>query len=139
MKLLINPFVALDRDWLFTAIAVTHSSQPAVNTKECVVQFPMNDKSFLLRTDFSYDSAWTSFGRVMGQPICDYQTDFECVSNEDFSGATVEQIVEAATGIEAGFVVAADGASMSGRDVTLAIDLWDVLGRTFRFIPSLAW
>lgn len=104
------------------------------------MQFPSGDKPFVIRTDFSSDTAWESFCEALGQPVGDFQADFQFVSDEAFDGATLEQLVTIASMVEAGFIVIADSASMKGAELTaLAVDLLDNPGRTFRFVPSIAW
>jgi hypothetical protein len=103
---------------------------------------PQTANPLLLRTDFSDDTAWQALCAAMRQPSTPdgFVANLEVLSDSDFTGATVEQVVALSGGHDHGCIFVADQQAFSSADHdVLVIDLSDQPGRTFRAIPSEAW
>jgi hypothetical protein len=103
---------------------------------------PQTVKPLLLRTSFSDDTAWQALCAAMRQPSTPdgFVANLEVLSDADFAGATVEQLIAASGDHRHRFIFVADQQAFSSADHdVLVIDLRDQPGRTLRVIPSEAW
>ena len=101
-----------------------------------------SDNSLLLRTDFSDDAAWTALCAAAQVPSEEgFQARLDCISDPDYDGLTVEQLVALAPkGGDHTFAFLADHIALtSPEQPVLVVDLYDEPGRTFRVIPREMW
>jgi hypothetical protein len=107
-----------------------------------VKELPKTDNTLLLRTDFSDDAMWNSLSEAVQMPNEDgFKAFVDCVSDPDYNGLTIEQLV--ALSPKAGnrnFVFISDQITFtSSEQPVLVVDLSEEPGRTFRVIPSEMW
>jgi hypothetical protein len=109
-----------------------------------VKDFPAIDKTLVVRTDFSSDAGWqavcAAMAKQLGEP--DFGDTIECLSDPDYDGLTVEQLVGYSSGggdaLTDVFLV--DDVAISQPDYpVLAVDLYEEPGRTFRVVASELW
>jgi hypothetical protein len=102
----------------------------------------VTDKSLLLRTDFSDDSAWAALCRAVEVPSEEgFLAGLEYLSNPAYAGLTVEQLL-ALKPKQSGhyFIFIADAICLSSPELPiLVVDLNCEPGRTFRVIPAEIW
>lgn len=99
--------------------------------------------SLVLRTDFSSEAAWDSICAAMQESVegccgAEFRAYVECISDRDYEGLTVEQLIPLATGHFFMFVVDRTSLAHPERPI-LVVDLYDEPGRTFRVIPAEAY
>ncbi len=99
---------------------------------------PKEGTSLVLRTDFSDDAAWEAICAAIESPAGGFRAYVDCVSDPQFSGATVEQLVSQETTHTVLFIVDSKSLTHADRPI-LVVDLFDDIGRTFRVIPSEMW
>lgn len=105
---------------------------------------PTTEKSLVIRTDFSADAGWNAVCEAMARPWDseEFQDDIECLSDPEYEGLTVDQLIElAADDEERTFAFLVDHATITrpGYPV-LAVDLWEEEpGRSFRTVPVEVW
>ena len=97
--------------------------------------------SLVLRTDFSDDAAWESLCAAMEARDDEFgfQAQAQCISDRDYDGLTVEQILPLVPdGMR--FLFIADRIALADPEhPILVVDLDDESGRTFRVIPTFMW
>jgi hypothetical protein len=107
-----------------------------------VKKLPKSDNSLLLRTDFSDDAAWTALCESVQEPNEEgFQARLDCISDPDYDGLTVEQLVALAPkGGDHTFAFVVDHIALTNPERSvLVVDLYDEPGRTFRVIPREMW
>lgn len=105
-----------------------------------MLKLPLTEDSVLVRTDFSDEVAWKTLCREIEKPAGEFQAYLTFVSDPAFDGASIQQLIDA--GIESGrsFLLIADGEAINDPEhKAMAVDLVEEPGRTFRFLPSVAW
>jgi hypothetical protein len=97
--------------------------------------------SLVLRTDFSDDAVWESVCTDIQKPDDEFgfEAHVHCVSNRDYDGLTVEQLISLAPeGMT--FLFIADRIALNDPEhPILVVDLHGEPGRTFRVVPSFMW
>lgn len=96
--------------------------------------------SLVLRTDFSNEAAWHLICAAMQESVegydgADFRAYVECISDRDYEGLTLEQLIPLAANHFFMFVVDLTSLTHPERPI-LVVDLHDELGRTFRVIPA---
>ena len=95
-----------------------------------VLVLPQSDRTLLLRSDYSDQSAWEELCRVVEAP---YEEGFRAyvtfVDNPILASRTLNELI----------AVAESGGYQSFFFVVLAVDLHEERGRIFRVIPSQMW
>jgi hypothetical protein len=107
-----------------------------------VQKLPKSDQSLLLRTDYSDDAAWVALCAAVQMPSDEgFQAYLDCISDPDYDGLTVEQLVALQQGVgDPTFLFIADRHALTHPEQPiLVVDLGDQPGRTFRVIPSEMW
>jgi hypothetical protein len=103
-------------------------------------KLPLTEDSVLIRTDFSDEAAWQSLCRELEKPSGEFQAYLTFVSDPSFDKAAIQQLIDA--GIESGrsFLLIADRETIEDPEhKVMAVDLSEDPGRSFRFMPSVAW
>jgi uncharacterized protein DUF6924 len=103
---------------------------------------PKSDKSLLLRTDFSDESAWGALCEAVQTPSEEgFEARVDCISDPSLSGLTVDQLIALTRkGSSHAFAFLADRLALTSPDrPILVVDLQDEPGRTFRVIPGKMW
>lgn len=103
-------------------------------------KLPATEESILVRTDFSDEPAWQALCREIEEPVGDFRAYVTYVSDPAFAGAAIERLINA--GIESGrsFLLVADREALQDPEHrVMAVDLGEEAGRSFRFVPSVAW
>jgi hypothetical protein len=94
--------------------------------------------SLLLRTDFSDDAAWESLCTAIQEPdpVYGFQALVTCISDRDYDGLTVEQLISLVPE-DMTFLFVADRIALTHPErPILVVDLYHEPGRTFRVIPT---
>jgi hypothetical protein len=105
-----------------------------------MLTLPDTDQCPLIRTDFSDEAAWQALCREMVKPVEDFRAYLHFVSDRAFDGATSAQLIAAGAARGRSFLLVADHEAMHDPEQkVLALDLLDTPGRSFRFVPSVAW
>jgi hypothetical protein len=101
-------------------------------------ELPKTEEALVLRTDFSDDAAWEELCAAIQAPAGGFRAYVECVSDREFDGLTVEQLVALAPrGSGHTFAFMVDRTALTGPEhPILVVDLCDEPGRVFRVIPS---
>ncbi|HWL08564.1 MAG TPA: hypothetical protein VNQ76_09175 [Planctomicrobium sp.] len=105
-------------------------------------KLPKSNNSLLLRTDFSDETAWTALCTTVQMPSAEgFQARLDCVSDTDYDGLTVEQLIALAPkNGDYTFAFIADRIALTSPEQSvLVVDLYDEPGRTFRVTPSEMW
>ena len=100
--------------------------------------FPKTQDSIVLRTDYSDPQAWDDLCAEIGKPVGSVRARVSFVSDVEYAGRTVEQLV-AALGDNPyqPFLFVTDSETFSNPERSLlVVDLWGEPGRTFRVVPS---
>lgn len=98
------------------------------------------ERSPIIRTDFSDESTWESLRAAIEAPVGDFRAHVRFVSDPANSDATPAQIVERMKDGTEPFVFIVDRTAITHPDRSiLVIDLHDEPGRSFRVIPSEMW
>jgi hypothetical protein len=120
---------------------------------------PETDQTLLIRTDFSDDKIWEEVRSAASQPGPDFQealglvsevqaaagepldsieTNLHIVTDRDYAGATVEQLLEALDdSAHQILMIVVDATAIRDPDhPVLIVDLGEQPGRTFRALPS---
>jgi hypothetical protein len=104
-------------------------------------KIPATEKSLVLRTDFSDESAWHEVCAAIQQPVGDFRAYVDFVNDPDFAGIDSKEVSASLLG-DPGRVFAfiIDHVTLSQAEhPILVVDVFDEPGRTFRVIPSEAW
>jgi uncharacterized protein DUF6924 len=107
-----------------------------------VFNLPDSNRAFLLRTDYSDESAWTELCGLVEAPYEDgFQAYLTFVSDPWLAGKTVDELMALMDrgGYRSFFFVADREALTNLEHPVLAVDLHEKRGRTFRVIPSQMW
>lgn len=102
-------------------------------------KLPKTENSLLLRTDFADDAAWIAVCEAVQAPTEEgYQAHVDCISDRDYDGLTVEQLVALAPqGGDHAFAFVVDRTTLTHPEQpVLVVDLYTEPGRVFRVIPS---
>lgn len=104
-------------------------------------RLPATEESLVLRTDFSDAAAWDAVCiEIQEEGDEGFRAYVECVSDPDFAGLSVAQILECAADTARSFLFVVDSEALSNPEhPVLVIDLFEERGRTFRVIPSELW
>jgi hypothetical protein len=102
---------------------------------------PKTRETLVLRTDFSDEAAWQALCIAIETPtpIDGFMAYVEFVSDRDFEGATIAQVVESAQSGEDFLFIVDHKAIADPEHPILVLDLYKERGRTFRVIPSEIW
>lgn len=101
-----------------------------------------SDKSLLLRTDFSDESAWEGLCEAVQEPSGEeFVASFDFVSDSAYSGLRIEECPELQPkGAEHKFLFIADAECLTNIERPIVVvDLNTEPGRTFRVAPSVVW
>jgi hypothetical protein len=94
----------------------------------------------LVRTDFSDETGWQVLCREIARPVDDFRARLHFVSDLAFEGATHAQLVAAGAARGRSFLLVADREAICDpQQKVLALDILEMPGRSFRFVPSVAW
>jgi hypothetical protein len=97
------------------------------------------EQTLLLRTHFGDDPAWKKLCAAVEKPVGEFQARVTPVSDPQYDGLSVKEIVKRAKANHT-FVLVADEEAITKREhPVLVIDLDEEPGRTFRVIPRQAW
>src|SRR5262249_9500733 len=91
--------------------------------------------------DFSDDAAWDSIGAAIQEPdpLYGFQAYVTCISDRDYEGLTVEQLIPLVPE-EMTFIFIADWIALTHPERPILVaDLYHEPGRTFRVIPAAMW
>jgi hypothetical protein len=105
-------------------------------------RLPKTDRSLVLRTDFSNDSAWDSICTAIQEISEDgFCASVDCINDPAYDALTVEQLVILAAESETcSFAFLVDQIALTHPDrPILVVDLYEQPGRTFRVIPREMW
>lgn len=106
-------------------------------------KIPDTRAALMLRTDFSDEAAWQALCTAieMPTPINGFEADVEFVSDTEFDGITVEQVLADLPSSQwQTFLFIVDRQTITDPEhPILVVDLYDEPGRTFRVIPSAMW
>jgi hypothetical protein len=102
---------------------------------------PETEDALVLRTDFSNSAAWESICAAIRQPVGEFQPYVEFLSDPEYDGAGVEQIL---SGIPEDynhtFLFIVDHLALTHPEQpVLVLDLDFERGRSFRVVPSQMW
>ena len=99
-------------------------------------KLPATENALLIRTGFSDESAWRRLVKTVRKPVDPFMFNMEVVDDKDYSGATLEQLMEALPqDYPHSFIVVADKAATSQPDYPLlVVDLIEQRGRQFRAV-----
>jgi hypothetical protein len=101
---------------------------------------PNTDLCPLVRTDFSDETGWQVLCREIARPVDDFRARLHFVSDLAFEGATHAQLVAAGAARGRSFLLVADREAICDpQQKVLALDILEMPGRSFRFVPSVAW
>ena len=102
------------------------------------MKIPSSENAFLIRTDFSDESAWKKLKTAVSEPGDLFIFNMEVVDDRANSGATVEQLMDLLPeDYPHSFIVVADGAAFSQPDYPLiVVDLDEERGRQFRAVAE---
>jgi hypothetical protein len=105
-----------------------------------MTSFPKTKDTPLVRTDFSDEAAWTALCAAVEQSVGDFRAYVTPIDDRAFDRATVQQVIEAASGCGHPLTLVADERAVRDSEhPILVIDLAGEPGRTFRVVPSEAW
>jgi hypothetical protein len=105
-------------------------------------KLPIEDYSFVIRTDFSDDAAWQSVCEAIQAPQGDgFEAMVQCTSDRACNGLSPEAVWSLLPeGFEGLFVFIVDATTISNAErPVLVADFGEEPGHTFRVIPSVAW
>lgn len=102
---------------------------------------PATEDSLVLRTDFSDESGWQQICAAIERPVGDFQARVTFVSDPEFAGLTVAQLVAATShDPNRSFAFLVDHTALSHPEhPILVVELEDEPGAFFRVIPSEMW
>lgn len=109
---------------------------------------PKTKNALVLRTDFSNDAVWESLCATINEPVTvftgytdlKYQAHVDCISDPEYAGLTVEQLVALVPEGFPYFVFVVDRIAMTHPEhPILIVDMIDEPGRTFRVVPCQMW
>lgn len=101
---------------------------------------PETGNALVLRTDFASNAAWESIQKAITASVGDFQAYVDFLSQREYEGATIEQVVAAAQNTNRFFLFVVDAPALAGPEhLILCIDLADEPGRSFRVVPSEMW
>ena len=101
---------------------------------------PDDDRSLMLRTDFSDESAWESLRAAAAAPVGEFRAFVRFVSDPSHAGMTMERAVELARQSNQTFVFIADRKALTDPErPILVVDAGDQPSRSFRVVPGLMW
>ena len=109
---------------------------------EPLLKLPQSDRTLLLRSDYSDQSGWAEFCRLVEAP---YEEGFRAyvtfVDDTLLAGMTLAELMAVAEsgGYQSFFFVADRKAIQSSEHPVLAVDLHETRGSTFRVIPAQMW
>ena len=101
-------------------------------------KMPATENALLIRTDFADEAAWKKLLKTVRKPADPFMFNMEIVGNKEYSGATVEQLMEALPDdYPHSFMVVADKAATSQPDYPLlVVDVLEQRGRQFRAVAA---
>jgi hypothetical protein len=100
----------------------------------------VEERSTVIRTDFSDDAAWEALCAAIEAPVGDFRAYVRFVSDQANENATPAQIAERLKDGDQTFVFIVDRTAITHPDhPILVVDLHDEPGRSFRVIPSAMW
>jgi hypothetical protein len=103
-------------------------------------RIPKTENSLLLRTDFSDDAAWDRLCAAVQAPVGDFRAYVSPISDPQFDGLTVNELVRIASTPGRSFCLVADAVALTDAEhPLLVVDLRHEPGRTFRVVPREAW
>lgn len=105
-------------------------------------KLPKTDKTLMLRSDYSDDSAWNELCRLVEAPSeDDFRANLTFVEDPELDGNSVAELMAIVDrGDYQSFFFVADQEAIRGPEHTvLVVDLADQRGRTFRVIPPEMW
>lgn len=101
---------------------------------------PDTPHSLVLRTDFSDPDAWEHACRAIETPVGEFKAYVTFVSDREYEGLSVDQLLALASPDARSFVFVVDrGTLSSGECPVLVVDLVDHPGRSFRVVASEMW
>lgn len=112
-------------------------TKKSVNNK-----LPDTENPLVVRTDFSTNTEWENISaRLIGKNEMGFQAHVDFLDDMKFERIKTTEIISAvAPNYKHDFIFVADSLTFAHPENTiLCIDLYEVVGRTFRVIPSEVW